>query len=91
MRLCHPVRLRSLLEVLPRTTNSRRFDDVNHMLTRHSPVAAPPRRYFGFFGTLFLPIDIAEAYWNMYLVTANVTVRSGGGSGGPVLQNRWQP
>ena len=28
------------------------------------------RRYFGFFGTLFLPIDIAEAY---YSVSENVT------------------
>ena len=39
------------------------------------PAAPPPprRRYFGFFGTLVLPIDIAEAYWYSYENVTNVT------------------
>jgi hypothetical protein len=31
------------------------------------------RRYLGFFGTLFLPIDIAEGYASLYFNTTNVT------------------
>jgi hypothetical protein len=32
-----------------------------------------PCRYLGFFGTLFLPIDIAEAYFSTYMNVTNVT------------------
>ena len=35
--------------------------------------AVSHRRYFGFFGTLFLPIDIAEAYWSIYENVTNAT------------------
>ena len=40
--------------------------------------------YLGFFGTLFLPIDIAEAYSSIYDATTNVTNVTGGARWPPV-------
>lgn len=36
--------------------------------------------YLGFFGILFLPIDIAEAYYSIYYVTSNSSDASNGGA-----------
>ena len=46
---------------------------ASHSMQPTSLCALSHTRYFGFFGTLFLPIDIAEAYWSIYENVTNTT------------------